>query len=222
MNVAFLNAWGVLLKGGAMMWPILLLSITALTIAVEKFIHLNEARRSMYTFKDQVLQVIRTSDFKEAVRICETTKSFLGDVLKTGILKYGSSRAVLFEAMEEKASFEIHRLKQRLDVLVLITNAAPLLGLLGTISGMAVVFNVVQIRSNALNPLSLGDMSSGIWQALLTTIAGLIVGIIALAAHSYCAWKVNDLIIRVEMLLGESADLLQGLASLEVESQEEA
>lgn len=209
MNIAFVNAWGILFKGGAMMWPILLLSIVGLGIAVEKFISLNKAQKEMDLLKAALFQEIRNNRLKEAVKLCEAGESFIGRIIKAGILKFGQPRAAVLAAMEEMASIEIHYLKQRLDILKLITNAAPLLGLVGTISGMTVVFHAVQMRSNALNPLSLGDMSSGVWQALLSTTAGLMVGLIVLAAHSFCAARVNDMIVRIEATVNGAADLLE-------------
>ena len=215
MGIAFLNGWGLLLKGGLMMWPIAVLSVMAITIAVNKFMQVNAVEKGFSSLKIRFSQEIRGNNFKVAVQVCEEEGSFLGEVLKAGALKYGASREALLAAMEEKAAFGIHQLKQQMDLLALITNVAPLLGLLGTVSGMAVVFHAVQMRANALNPLALGDMSSGIWQALLTTVAGLMVGIVALAAHSFCASRINDLITRVDHYMKEIADLLQGMSTLE-------
>ncbi len=220
MSIAFLNAWGLLLKGGAMMWPIAVLSIIAFSIAINKFMNLNDVERSLEILNKRFLQEIRANKFKEAVQVCEEEGTFLGEALKTGVLKYGASREALLAAMEEKASFKIHQLKQQMDLLALITNVAPVLGLLGTISSMSVVFHAVQMRSNALNPLTLGDMSSGIWQALLTTVAGLMVGVLALTAHSFCASRINDVIMRIDRYLKETASLLQGMSSLEFSAED--
>jgi len=117
--------------------------------------------------------------------------------------------------MEQAAAFEIHALKQRLHLLAFIPNAAVLLGLLGTTNALCVVFHAAQMRSSALNPLSLGDMSSGIWQALLTTSAGLSVGIITFAIYNFTASRVNDLIVAFDQSISEATELLQALAQLD-------
>ncbi len=209
MNIAFINAWGILFKGGPMMWPILLLSIVGLVIAVEKFIQLNKAQQELLRFKEGLFVEIRQQRLKEALVLCEERANFVGRIIKAGIVKFGQPRSVIVAAMEDAATVEIHQLKQRLGILALITNVAPMLGVLGTVSGMTVVFHAVQMRANALNPLSLGDMSSGIWQALLTTTAGLLVGVISLSAYSFCCARVNDVIMSIDQAVKEAANLLE-------------
>ncbi len=209
MSIAFINAWGILFKGGPMMWPILLLSIVALVIAIEKFIQLNKAQQELIRFKEAVFMEIRQQHLKEALILCEESAGFIGRILKGGVVRFGQPRLAVLMAMEDAAAIEIHQLKQRLGILALITNVAPILGILGTVSAMTVVFHAVQMRANALNPLSLGDMSSGIWQALLATTAGLLVGVISLTAYSFCRSRVNDLIVSIDQMVKEAANLLE-------------
>ncbi len=212
MNVAFVNAWGLVFKGGPMMWPILILSVFALAIAVEKLLALQNLERRMVDVKVRILNAIRENRLKEALQMCEEQPTVISRVLKAGILKFGTSAQTMKGAMEEIAYFEIHQIKQRMGLLAMIVNAAPLLGLLGTISGMCVVFHAVQMRSNALNPLSLGDMSSGIWQALLTTVAGLMVGVMALAVHGFCGNRINDFIVLIEQIILEASQVLHNIS----------
>lgn len=118
-------------------------------------------------------------------------------------------------SMEQAAVFEIRALKQRLNLLAFIVNAAPLLGLLGTTTALCLVFHAAQMRSNALNPLSLGDMSSGIWQALVASSAGLSVGIISFAIYSFTAGRVNDMVASFEQTISETVGLLQAVSELD-------
>ena len=152
---------------------------------------------------------------KDALGICEENASGLGNICKAGLMKFGSSPDLIKASMEQAAGFEIHVLKQRLNLLAFIVNAAPLLGLLGTTTSLCVVFHAAQMRSNALNPLSLGDMSSGIWQALLTTSAGLSVGIISFAIYSFTASRVNDVIVTFEQTISEAVGVLQAVSELD-------
>jgi len=117
--------------------------------------------------------------------------------------------------MEQAAGFEIHVLKRRVNFLAFIVNVAPLLGLLGTTTALCVVFHAAQMRSNALNPLSLGDMSSGIWQALVTSSAGLSVGIISFAIYSLTANRVNDVVVLFEQTISETVGILQAVSELD-------
>ena len=215
MTVAFINAWGILLKGGPMMWPIFLLSILAITVGIEKFLFLGAVDQNIRKFKPVFFKAVRANRMKEALGACEENAPGLGNICKAGLMKYGASIDLIKASMEKAAGFEIHALKQRLSLLAFIVNAAPLLGLLGTTTSLCVVFHAAQMRSNALNPLSLGDMSSGIWQALVTTSAGLSVGIISFAVYSFTAGRVNDVIVNFEQSINETVGILQAVSELD-------
>ena len=215
MTVAFINVWGILLKGGPMMWPIFLLSILAITVGIEKFLFLNAVDKNIKKFKPVFFKAVRANRMKDAFSICEENTLGLGNICKAGLMKYGSPVDLIKASMDQAAGFEIHALKQRLNLLVFIVNAAPLLGLLGTSTALCVVFHAVQMRSNALNPLSLGDMSSGIWQALVTTSAGLSVGIISFAIYSFTASRVNEVVVTFEQTISETVGVLQAVSELD-------
>jgi biopolymer transport protein ExbB len=215
MTVSFINAWGILLKGGPMMWPLLLFSILAITVGIEKFLFLSALEQDSKKFKPFFFKAVRENRMKDALCICEENIFGLGNICKAGLMKFGSSVDLIKASMIEAAGFEIHALKQRLNLLAFIVNAAPLLGLLGTTTSLCVVFHAAQMRSNALNPLSLGDMSSGIWQALLTTSAGLSVGIVSFTIYSFTASRVNDVIVSFEQTIGEAVGILQSVSEIE-------
>lgn len=215
MTVSFISAWGILLKGGPMMWPILLLSILAITIGIEKFIFLGATEQSMEKFKPIFFRTVRENRMKDALGICEENPLGLGNVCKAGLMKFGSSIDLVKASMEKAAAFEVHALKQRMDLLAFIVNAAPLLGLVGTTTALCVVFHAAQMRSNALNPLSLGDMSSGIWQAMVTTSAGLAVGIVSFAIYSFTASRINNVMVLFEQTIQDTAMVLQAVSESE-------
>ncbi|MBF0503755.1 MAG: MotA/TolQ/ExbB proton channel family protein [Candidatus Omnitrophica bacterium] len=213
MTISFINAWGILLKGGPMMWPILLLSVATIAVGIEKLMLFSAVEQNMKKLKPVFFKAIQENRMKDALIACEENSDALGRICKAGLMKYGATADLIKVSMEQAAGFEIHALKRRLNLLAFIPNAAVLLGLLGTSNALCVVFHAVLMRSNALNPLSLGDMSSGIWQALLTTSAGLSVGIIGYAIYSFTASRINDIVSAFEQTIGESAELLQGRGS---------
>jgi biopolymer transport protein ExbB len=215
MTVSFINAWGILLRGGPMMWPIFFFSILALTLGIEKFLFLNALEKDIKKFKPVFFKAVRENRMKDALGICEDNLFGLGNICKAGLMKFGSSVDLIRASMTEAAGFEIHALKKRLDLLAFIVNAAPLLGLLGTTTSLCVVFHAAQMRSNALNPLSLGDMSSGIWQALLTTSAGLSVGIVSFAIYNFTAGRVNEVVVTFEQSINETVGILQAVSELD-------
>jgi len=220
MTVSFINAWGILLRGGPMMWPIFLFSILAITVGIEKFLFLSAVEGNIKKFKPVFFKAVRENRMKDALDICEENMFGLGRICKAGLMKFGSSVDLIKASMEQAAGFEVHALKQRLSLLVFIVNAAPLLGLLGTTTALCVVFHAAQMRSNALNPLSLGDMSSGIWQALVTTSAGLSVGIISYAIYSFTASRVNDVVMSFEQTIGEAVGMLQAVSETSTSAEE--
>jgi biopolymer transport protein ExbB len=197
------------------MWPIALLSILAITVGIEKFLFLSAVEQNTRKLKPVFFKAVREDRMKDALGICEENAFGLGAICKAGLMKFGSSMDLIKASMEQAAGFEIHGLKQRLNLLAFIVNAAPLLGLLGTTTSLCVVFHAAQMRSNALNPLSLGDMSSGIWQALITTSAGLTVGIISFAIYSFTAGRVNDVIVSFEKTISEAVVVLQAVSQLD-------
>ena len=194
------------------MWPILLLSILAISVGIEKILYISALEKDMRRFKPLFFKAVQDNRMKDALGICEENNFGLGNICKAGLMKFGSSVDSIKASMEQAAGFEIHALKQRLNLLGFIVNAAPLLGLLGTTTALCVVFHAAQMRSNALNPLSLGDMSSGIWQALLTTSAGLSVGIVSFAIYSFTASRVNGAIVTFEQTIIEAAGILQSVS----------
>ena len=221
MTVSFLSAWGILIKGGPMMWPIFILSVLAITVGIEKFLFLAAVEQNIKRFRPLFFKAVRENRMKDALVICEENILGVGHICKAGLMKFGFTADQIKNSMEEIAGFEVHLLKKRLDLLAFVLNAAPLLGLLGTTASLCVVFHAAQMRSNALYPLSLGDMSSGIWQALLTTSAGLSVGIVCFAIYSYSVSRVNALIVIYEQTISEAASILQGVAQLDSSKGEE-
>jgi len=197
------------------MWPILLLSILAITVGIEKFLYLSTLEQNIKKFKPIFFKAVRENRMKDALGICEDNAFGLGPICKAGLMKFGSSVDLIRASMEQAAGFEVHVLKKRLDFLAFIVNTAPLLGLLGTTTALCVVFHAAQMRSNALEPLSLGDMSSGIWQAMVTTSAGLSVGIISFAIYSFTASRVNGMVAVFEQTISEAVGLLQVVSELD-------
>lgn len=197
------------------MWPIFLLSLLAITVGIEKFLFLGSVERNMRKFKPVFLKALRQGNMKGALVVCEDNMAGLGSICKAGLMKFGSSPDLIKASMEEAAGLEIRFLKVRLGLVEFVVNAAPLLGLLGTTTALCVVFHAAQMRANALNPLSLGDMSSGIWQALLTTSGGLSVGIISFAIYSFIASRINEVVASFEQTINEVAGVLQAVSESE-------
>ena len=175
----------IIQKGGPVMIPIILCSIVALAVVMERFYHLHRVKIDTQKFLDTIVDSIRRNKIKDALQICERTPGPIPQVLRVGILKHDRPREEIREAIEDAAQHEIPRLEQNLGILGTISHIAPLLGLLGTVTGLVRCFQIIQEKSSAMNPINPGDLAGGIWEALLTTVAGLMIAIPAIVVYNY-------------------------------------
>jgi biopolymer transport protein ExbB len=197
------------IKGGPLMYPIILCSIIAMAIIIERVYHLYRARIDTRKFMDEISNVLRRNKIIEAIEICDKTPGPIAHILKAGILKHDRPRQEIREAIEEAALYEVPRMEKNLTALSTIAHISPLLGLLGTVVGMVSCFQVIQQKSTSLNPVSPGDLAGGIWQALITTVAGLTVAIPVYVACNYVISRVNYFVIDMER---SATDLINILA----------
>jgi len=198
MDLWRMSAWQIFLAGGPIMWPILLCSILACAIILEKFIQLQSIKIDTAKFLSTLFDNFRHNKIKEALNYCDANKTPLSRILKAGILKYDRSKDEIEGAMEEVSLYEIPLLERKLNALATIAHITPLLGLLGTVTGMVRCFQAIQLKSASLAPITPGNLAGGIWEALLTTVAGLIVAIPAYVAYNYFVSCVNKIIVDIE------------------------
>ncbi|NTV28870.1 MAG: MotA/TolQ/ExbB proton channel family protein [Candidatus Omnitrophica bacterium] len=137
------------------------------------------------------------------MEICDQQRSPVADVLRAGLLKLNVSREDMSADMESVARFAVFQLEARLSMLTTIGQVAPLLGFLGTVSGMAVSFYTINSRAAAMNPLTMADVAGGMWQALIATIAGMTVATPTLLAYRYFIDRRDSYVIEMERLATE-------------------
>ncbi len=198
----------LLLAGGPVMLPILLCSITALTIIIKKWRQWVHLRSGFNHFQSEAFKLIRENKIKAAVSLCETNSSPAAQILKAGLLKFGCPCNEIKEAVNTATDLEIPKLEQGLVPLMTIANAAPLFGLLGTILGITIIFQTMQNQSVGLYTITAADLFGGIWQALLTTIAGLMVAIPTFVAYNYFLNSLNNYLNDLNRLSNELTNLL--------------
>ena len=192
-------------RGGVLMWPILLCSIVALTIIIERFLALRRADVDTREFMDTMRQVLRQDRIQEALEQCDESKAPIARIIKAGLLKHNRSRDDIREAIEDAARFEVPRLERYLSGLATCATIAPMLGLLGTVQGMIKCFAQIQ---NARGQVSPADLAEGIGNALVATAAGLVVAIPALIVYNYFVTRVQGMVIGMEAGSSELMDLL--------------
>ncbi len=193
-----MNAWSLIKTGGPLMYPILICSFFAVGIIIEKLIYFAVIKTNPHQLKRSIFNCIKNNKIKEALLLCDSNRSPLSKILKAGVMKFGSSREKIKEAIEDVSLFEIPKLESRLGALATIAHISPLLGLLGTVTGMVASFHTIQARAASMNPVTPGDLAGSIGEALLTTVAGLMVAIPTFVAYNYCVNRINHFILEME------------------------
>jgi biopolymer transport protein ExbB len=190
------------------MWPIIFCSIVALTITIERLIYFRRAKINTQKFMANIASILRQNRVVEAINVCDETPGPIARILKAGILKHDRAKPEIKEAIEDEAAHEIPHLEKYINFLATIAQISPLLGLLGTVTGMVRCFQVVQEKATTYNTVSPGDLAGGIWEALLTTVAGLIVAIPAFVAYNYFVSRANDFVSDMERSATELVNVL--------------
>ncbi len=190
--------WEFMQKGGPIMWPILLCSVVAFAIVIERLIRLRQEEIDTKTFMEQISKSIKRNKIMEALDLCDKTGGPIAAILKAGILKHDRPRNEIREAIEDASIHEVPRLERNLPVLATIAQVAPLLGLLGTVTGLVAAFQVIESKAGAMNPVNPGDLAGGIWQALLATTFGLCVAIPTYVSYNYLVSRVDGFVLDME------------------------
>jgi len=198
-------------SGGWLMVPILLCSVVAAAICVERVWTLQRSRIAPQNLLAQVWTALRGRDLGPDKLVELRGSSPLGVVLAAGIANAGRGREVIKEAMEEAAAQVTHDLERYLTSLGVIASISPLLGLLGTVVGMIEVFTALMLEGSG----NASVLAGGISQALITTAAGLSVAIPSIMCHRFFQRRVDELVMTMEQEAVKLVDILQG----EVESE---
>lgn len=193
-----MNIIALIKTGGPLMIPLLLCSIFALGVIIEKLVYFSTIKTNVRQFKKIIFDDIKHNRIKDALEKCDHNPAPVAKIMKAGIIKFGSTRDEIKESMEDASLFEIPKLENRLGALATIAQVSPLLGLLGTVTGMTSCFYTIQIRAASLTPVTPGDLAGGIGEALLTTIAGLLVAIPAHVSYNYFVTRINQYTLEME------------------------
>ncbi|GJQ31387.1 MAG: biopolymer transporter ExbB [Ignavibacteriaceae bacterium] len=204
-----MNLVEMFLKGGVIMWPILLLSIIGLAVIIEKFIALRKAKVNVPKFILTIETLLRKNDVAGTIQVLKGERSPIAAIIKKGLKKHKYGYQRVREAIEDSGNQEIGKLEKGLWVLATVAGAAPLLGFLGTVTGMVTAFMTVeQLKGNA----SPADLASGIYEALITTVFGLVVGIPSLIAYNYLLSQINKVVLDMEAISTDVIDTLEDVS----------
>jgi len=201
-----MSVFSILVRGGWLMIPIALCSFIAAGIIIERWLTLRKARVNTGTLINRVRQALRSGEVGRAVDVCEETPGPVAGMLRVGIQRAGSSRAVIRETVESAGKAELYKLEKGMDTLATVAAIAPLLGFLGTVTGMIQAFMEIQALGGQVNA---NVLAGGIWEALMTTAAGLTVGIPAMIFYNWLVGRVQHFVFEMENSSMELLDLLE-------------
>jgi len=177
------------------MWPILILSIIGFAVMIERALVLRKARINVNEFLAKIRKALMVNrSLRDAVKICEQYQGPVASVMKAGLLKHGQPKEDVEKTIENAAMYETTRLERGLAVLATAANIEPMLGFLGTVTGMINSFDALA-KSGLSNP---GLVAAGISEALITTAAGLIIAIPMQLAYNYYTSRINKFVRDVE------------------------
>ena len=196
----------LLTQGGIMMIPIFILFIVTIDILIEKMLVLNRESKLPKNFTDEIINRVKNDDINGAKLICKDTKNPVSRMIFKGLNKLNTNLKNIESSIENVGKIEIYNLENRLNLLATISGAAPMIGFLGTVTGMIQAFISIAEEEGAVSPKLL---SSGIYEAMLTTAAGLFVGIIAYLSYNYLVSRVEKLIHKMEYTTIEFIETLQ-------------
>ncbi|RKY36746.1 MAG: MotA/TolQ/ExbB proton channel family protein [Candidatus Omnitrophota bacterium] len=192
------------LKGGIIMWLILLCSVISITIILERFYYFFRARTKIPNILARVKKLLQQGKANEALKLCESSSGPIPHILGIGIHIRNRSLEDKEKLISRAGSKIIRQFDQNLGVLAVIANIAPLLGLLGTVTGMIKAFMKIQQLSGRVEPCVL---AGGIWEALITTAFGLSVAIPTLVAYHYFEGRVDNLSSKMKDMSMEFLDI---------------
>lgn len=192
--------------GGFMMYPIILLSVFAIYIFIERLLTLNKANLDPDPFMVRVKDLVLKGDISGAKVLCSQNETPIARMIEKGISRIGSPLKNIEASIENVGKIEIFKLEKNLSTLATIAGAAPMMGFLGTVIGMVQAFIAISKEEGSVSPKLLAD---GIYTAMLTTVAGLIVGIVAYLAYNFLVTRVQKIIHKMEYTSIDFIDLLQ-------------
>lgn len=196
----------LLIKGGYMMIPLYILLVLAIFIFFEKLITLKKASKTSGHLMDQVKILVQSGQTEKARMLCSGENTPVANMIAKGIERIGSPLKNIEVSIENVGKIEIYKLEKNLGLLATVSGAAPMIGFLGTVTGMIQAFIAIAQEEGMVSPKLL---SMGIYEAMITTAAGLVVGIIAYLGYNYLVTQVSKLVHNMEYTSVEFIDLLQ-------------
>lgn len=200
-----MSAFEFLIKGGVFLIPIALLLFYSLAVMVEKFLYIRKMKKYNKNLLNELKSSIASGNIDEALNVVSKDKTATGNVIREGIQTLGRPLTEVESNMDKMANIEIGKMEKNLGHLGLIAGIAPTLGFIGTISGVIKIFYSISITEN----VSIGNISGGLYEKMISSGSGLIVGIIAFAAYHLLNGMIDSFVLNIQKVNLEFVNLIQ-------------
>ena len=191
-------------KGGYVMYPVLFLFTAALFLFIERYLYIRKTSRIDENFLHNINELLLAGNIQGAVTYCKNSKFPIANLLERGLGRLGSPIRDIEDAIENKAKLEIYNMEKNLGILSSIARIAPMFGFLGTVTGMIRTFHNISTS----NKIEISTIASGIYEKMVTSASGLIVGIIAYVMYTLLTTMIDRSINKMEIVAMDFIDLL--------------
>ena len=201
-----LSIMELLLKGGWIMIPIAILGIAAVYIFIERYLTIKNASKVDKNFMNKIKDMVVDGNIDGAKNLCESNDTPIARMVRKGLAGIGRPMSDISASIENTGSLEVFKLEKNLATIATISGAAPMIGFLGTVTGMIRAFYELSVAGNNIDP---GMLAGGIYEAMVTTASGLAVGIVAYIGYNYLSSMIEKVVFKMEGTTIEFIDLLQ-------------
>ena len=201
-----MNLWTMATYGGPIMIVLALMLAFGVYLFIERMVTLKQASKEDSTFMNRIKDYIYEGKIESAINQCREVNTHSARIVEKGISRLGRPMNDVLVAIENVGNLEVAQLEKGMVIMASISGGAPMLGFLGTVTGMVQTFYNMSINSSGM--IQLSDLSSGMYQAMVTTIGGLIVGILAYFAYNYMVSRVDSVVRNLESKTMEFMDIL--------------
>jgi biopolymer transport protein ExbB len=200
-----ISVLGFILKGGFFLIPIAILLFYTFYVIIERYLYISKASKIDSRLMQDVGDKLNSGNIEQARNIVERSDTAAANILKEGVLVIGRPIAEIESNMDRAADIEIGEMERRLGHLGLIAGIAPTLGFIGTISGVIKIFYSISVTEN----ISIGNISGGLYEKMISSGSGLIVGIIAYSAYHLLNGKIDDFALKIQKQILEFVNIIQ-------------
>jgi biopolymer transport protein ExbB len=200
-----LSFFDLIVKGGIIMIPIGLLSLMMVYLFIERFITIKKASRLETSFMPSIRDYVHNGNIHAAVALCQATGTPISKMIEKGLKRIGKPIQEIEDGMENAGKLEVYKIEKNVGLLGTIAGVAPLFGFLGTIFGVIKIFYNIALADN----ISIGLIAGGLYEKMITSAAGLMIGILAFIAHHILVMMVDKVVNKMEVCSIDFIDLLQ-------------